>query len=217
MGKRDEIYEAALKDKKIPILTLDHRWHLLFGKAEPTEAVVRLEEELNELIKRQGKLNTESKEIHRLKKRLMSEIIPMVDSLERKPDRKTEKKIEDNKRLINDCNEKLSAYRDELALLPKEIEKTNYYLMLATMDACYDKLKENTREIEEDTGWITQMRIELKKRIIRKEEKEQQNQELYSYMHAMFGADVINLFDMKYRPGEPSAPQTETENAKKTE
>ncbi len=217
MGKRDEIYEAALKDKKIPILTLDHRWHLLFGRAEPTEAVVRLEEELNELIKRQGKLNTESKEIHRLKKRLMSEIIPMVDSLERKPDRKTEKKIEDNKRLINDCNEKLSAYRDELALLPKEIEKTNYYLMLATMDACYDKLKENTREIEEDTGWITQMRIELKKRIIRKEEKEQQNQELYSYMHAMFGADVINLFDMKYRPGEPSAPQTETENAKKTE
>ena len=217
MGKRDEIYEAALKDKKIPILTLDHRWHLLFGRAEPTEAVVRLEEELNELIKRQGKLNTESKEIHRLKKRLMSEIIPMVDSLERKPDRKTEKKIEDNKRLINDCNEKLSSYRDELALLPKEIEKTNYYLMLATMDACYDKMKENTREIEEDTGWITQMRIELKKRIIRKEEKEQQNQELYSYMHAMFGADVINLFDMKYRPGEPSAPQTETENAKKTE
>lgn len=217
MGKRDEIYEAALKDKKIPILTLDHRWHLLFGRAEPTEAVVRLEEELNELIKRQGKLNTESKEIHRLKKRLMSEIIPMVDSLERKPDRKTEKKIEDNKRLINDCNEKLSAYRDELALLPKEIEKTNYYLMLATMDACYDKMKENTREIEEDTGWITQMRIELKKRIIRKEEKEQQNQELYSYMHAMFGADVINLFDMKYHPGEPSAPQTETENAKKTE
>ena len=217
MGKRDEIYEVALKDKKIPILTLDHRWHLLFGQAEPTEAVVRLEEELNELIKRQGKLNTESKEIHRLKKRLMQEIIPMVDSLERKPDRKTEKKIEDNKRLINDCNEKLSAYRDELALLPKEIEKTNYYLMLATMDACYDKLKENTREIEEDTGWITQMRIELKKRIIRKEEKEQQNQELYSYMHAMFGADVINLFDMKYRPGEPSAPQAETENAKKTE
>lgn len=217
MGKRDEIYEAALKDKKIPILTLDHRWHLLFGQAEPTEAVVRLEEELNELIKRQGKLNTESKEIHRLKKRLMQEIIPMVDALERKPDRKTEKKIEDNKRLINDCNEKLSAYRDELAQLPREIEKTNYYLMLATMDACYDKLKENTKEIEEDAGWITQMRIELKKRIIRKEEKEQQNQELYSYMHAMFGADVINLFDMKYRPGEPSIPQTETENAKKTE
>ena len=217
MGKRDEIYEAALKDKKIPILTLDHRWHLLFGQAEPTEAVVRLEEELNELIKRQGKLNTESKEIHRLKKRLMQEIIPMVDALERKPDRKTEKKIEDNKRLINDCNEKLSAYRDELAQLPKEIEKTNYYLMLATMDACYDKLKEKTKEIEEDAGWITQMRIELKKRIIRKEEKEQQNQELYSYMHAMFGADVINLFDMKYRPGEPSVPQTETENAKKTE
>ena len=27
---------------------------------------------------------------------------------------------------------------------------------------------------------------------------EQKNQELYSYMHSIFGADVINLFDGEY-------------------
>lgn len=200
MGRREEVYEPALRDKKLPVLTLDHDWHLLFGKADPTEAVLKLEEELNELVKRQGKLNTESREIHRLKKRLMEEIIPLVDEWERKPDRKLEKKIEDNKRLIYDCNEKLAAYREELALMPEKIRLANYNLMLATMDACYDKLRENEAEITEDAHWISQTRKELKKRIVRMQEKKQLNQELYSYMHSIFGADVINIFDMKYQP-----------------
>ena len=28
------------------------------------------------------------------------------------------------------------------------------------------------------------------------------NQELYTYMHNIFGADVIEIFDMKYNPSE---------------
>ena len=28
------------------------------------------------------------------------------------------------------------------------------------------------------------------------------NQQLYSYMHDIFGADVIEIFDMKYNPDE---------------
>ena len=31
-------------------------------------------------------------------------------------------------------------------------------------------------------------------------QKEQQNQEIYNYMHDIFGAEVVNLFDMKYNP-----------------
>ena len=89
--------------------------------------------------------------------------------------------------------------------LPREIERVNYKLMLATMDVCYEKLKENTAEIDEIGDWITKIRIELKKKIIRKQEKEQQNQELYHYMHAIFGAEVINIFDMKYNPEERAA------------
>ena len=47
--------------------------------------------------------------------------------------------------------------------------------------------------------------LKKKKKIIRKQEKEQQNQELYHYMHAIFGAEVINIFDMKYNPEERAA------------
>ena len=42
----------------------------------------------------------------------------------------------------------------------------------------------------------------MKKKVIRKQEKEAMNHRLYSYMHDIFGADVIELFDMKYNPEE---------------
>ena len=140
-----------------------------------------------------------------MKKKLMDEIVPTVDELEKRHDASLEKKLNDNKRLINDCNEKLAGYKDELMELPKEIEQVNYKLMLATMDVCYEKLQENTAEIDEIGEWITKIRVELKKKVIRKQEKEQQNQDLYHYMHAIFGADVINIFDMKYNPEERAA------------
>lgn len=205
MGRKEEVYEHALQNKNIPLLTLDNKWHMLFGTAETTLTIKRLEEQLNNLLKRQGKLNTESKDIRRLKKKLMDEIVPAVDELGKKYDAALEKKLNDNKRLINDCNDKLASYKDELLELPKEIEQVNYQLMLATMDVCYEKLKENTTEIDEIGEWITKIRVELKKKIIRKQEKEQQNQDLYYYMHAIFGADVIDIFDMKYNPEERAA------------
>lgn len=200
MGRKYEEYAQALRGKNIPVLTLDHKWHLLFSAADVTPTIQQMEEELNSLLKRQGKLNTEMKDIRRIKKKLMEEIVPLVDELEQTNDPKLEKKIEDHKRLINECNEKMESHKDELLDLPKEIEKVNYKLMLATMEICYDKIKENTEEIEEVSEWITQVRVELKKKIIRKQEKEQQNQDLYSYMHAIFGAEVIDIFDMKYNP-----------------
>lgn len=217
MERKEEVFAPALRNRKIPVLTLDHKWHKLFNTADTTVAILRLQEVLNDLLKRQGKCNTETKDIKKLKRKLMDEIVPLVDELEQKQSTALEKKIEDNKRLINECNEKLDAYRDELMELPGEIDKANYDLMLATMDACYDKLKENTAEIEEIGEWITQIRIELKKKIIRKQEKEMQNHELYSYMHAIFGAEVIDIFDMKYDPQKqypkPAGDSKETENA----
>ena len=48
--------------------------------------VRRNEEKLNELLKRQGKLNTESKEIRKLKKKLMAEIMELADEAGGNPD-----------------------------------------------------------------------------------------------------------------------------------
>lgn len=199
MSRTDEIYKPALSGRKIPVLTLDHKWHQLFTQTEPDEYIMRLEDELNGLLKRQGKAKNEIGRIKALKKKLMQEIVENAASALAGNNEKAQKKTAESKRLIEECNEKLNSYEDELLFLPREIDRVNKELMLRTMEICYSRLKENTKEIEENTQWINKTRVELKKRIVRKQEKELMNQELYSYMHDIFGAEVIDIFDMEHQ------------------
>ena len=111
-------------------------------------------------------------------------------------------KLQEHKKLIDDCNTKLEGYQDEMLDLPEQITEVNIDLMLLTMDSCYDLLKDNNADIKRYQDMIKKMRIELKKDIIKKQDKEIMNREMYSYMHDIFGAEVINLFDMKYIPNE---------------
>lgn len=198
MSKKDEVFSSALREKKIPILTLDNKWHQLFARTNPNKAALRLEGELTELLKQQGKANTETKELKRLKKKLMQEIMDNAGETADGNDAKAVKKMEENKRLINECNERLEAYEEQLLELPDQIERKNRELMLLTMEACYEDMKANEAELAETSQWIARIRIELKKKLVRKQEMEQTNQEIYSYMHDIFGAEVIELFDMKY-------------------
>ncbi len=195
MSRREEVYVPALTGKKIPILTLDHKWHQLFSQVHTTPEIKKAEEELNALLKQQGKINTETKDIKKIKNRLMDEIVNMMEDAE-KPD--ISKKIEDNKRLIEECNEKLETYKDEALDLPKLINNANKNLMLLTMEVCYEDIRENREQVEVITEWINNIRVELKKNMVRKEEMQRRNQDLYAYMHDIFGADVIELFDMKF-------------------
>lgn len=202
MAKSDEVFKQALIGRKIPILTLDNKWHKLFTQAEYSSEIKSTEKELNELLKRQGKLNTECKEIKKLKKKLMDEVVILADEMGEHPTKKQDKDMSDHKRLITECNEKMDAYEEELVELPRQINQLNNKLMVITMEVCYKRLQQNTSELEEIEKWIGEIRRELKKKVVRKQEKEAMNHRLYSYMHDIFGADVIELFDMKYNPDE---------------
>ena len=186
----------ALAAKKVPVATLDNKWHKLFSKVEKTDAIKEYEGKLNELLRKQGRINSAIKEIKRVKKELMDEIVTLMD------DNDGSDKVEKNKKLINDCNEKIDSFNDDLMELPKEIAEVNKQLMINTMDACYDELRENEKGIEELGAWLAKIRIELKKNVVRKQEYEISNQEIYSYMHDIFGAEVVDLFDMKYNPSD---------------
>ncbi len=199
MEQKDQAFTAAITGKKLPILTLDHKWHQLFTQVNVTPEIKEGEEKLNALLKRQGKINTETKEIRKIKSRLMDEIVSMMDEQDSPA---TIKKSEENKRLIEECNAKLEEYSDEMLDLPREIDSVNKELMLATMEVCYRDIKTNVSQLDEITQWINNMRIELKKNVVRKEEMQRRNNDLYAYMHDIFGADVIELFDMKFKKEE---------------
>lgn len=194
MAKDIDKMIEALSAKQIPVATLDNKWHKLFMRVEKSNDIYELENELNTLLRKQGKINNDIKSIKALKKKLMDEIVTLME------DSDSSSKVEENKRLIEECNEKIDSYGDELMELPKAIADVNKQLMIRTMDVCYDVLHDNEKDIDELDEWLTKLRIELKKKVVRKQEMELANQEIYSYMHDIFGVAVINLFDMKYNP-----------------
>ena len=197
MTQDEELFRTALEGKKIPILTLDYKWHKLFTQTGDNEEIQELETVVNDLLKRQGKLNTEIKSLNIFKKKLMQEIMTIME-IPDSPEKN--KKMEENKRLIEESNEKMDLYHDELMELPGQIEEANLKLMIATMQVCYKKIKQNTQDIEDINKWIQDFRIQLKRKVLQKQQKEIWNDELYSYMHDIFGPDVIEVFDLKYNP-----------------
>ena len=214
MSRTDEIFEPALSGKKIPILTLDNKWHKLFTQKEYSTEIKRMESEMNKLLKRQAKANEESREIKKLKKAKMDEIVILADEMGKAPSKKLEKKMEECRETVTACNEKIEACEEEMMELPRQINHLNHKLMLATMEVCYRKLQKNTEELEEIDEWINGIRRELKKKVVRKQEKEAMNHLLYSYMHDIFGADVIEIFDMKYDPKEKYGNKKEPDEKK---
>ena len=50
----------------------------------------------------------------------------------------------------------------KLAELPEQIEEANYKLMLATMNVCYSRIKQNTQDIENINQWIQNFRDTVK-------------------------------------------------------
>lgn len=228
MARADEVFKSALVGKKIPILTLDNKWHRLFTQSEFTPELKGLEKTLNDLLRRQAKLTSETKEIKKLKKKLMDEVVILADAMGERPTKKQDKEMTDHRRLIEECNEKMDAYEEELVELPRQINQVNNQLMLITMDVCYKKLQQNTKELDEIEEWISGIRRELKKKVVRKKEKEAVINKLYAYMHDIFGAEVLELFDMQYDPeekyrrkengdGDTASPEKKSQNTQQKE
>ncbi len=191
MGERD--FLTAISKIKIPMLILDQKWHRLFALGGKPDSVKTLETKESDLLKREAELKKEIKDLKRVKENLMSSV---MSNMEGTSDL-VSKKLDDDKRLLEECKERIAAAEDEIKDIPNEITETNKELMIASMDYCYDKLRTNSTEAEEITNWIKDVRVQLKKNVIRKRNREINNKEIYSYMHDVFGMEVLNLFDMQ--------------------
>lgn len=201
--RNDEEFKKALTDKKVPILVLDQKWHRLFAVHGKTEEIKDLEAELNALLARQGKLNTDLKNYKALKNKLMSSIVMNMDgATEENVDVVRERKLEENKRLIDETNQKMEEAEEELLEIPYKIRDINESLMIRSMDYFYEKLRLNQEESREIEKWINQVRVDLKKNIIRKQNCDINNREIYAYLHDMLGAEVLDLFDIQYEKDE---------------
>lgn len=194
-----EEFRKAFRNKRIPILTLDQRWHGLFHNGEKPANIKALESRLNHFLRQQGKMVNEMKDMKKLKKKLMEQIIKNMDVDASEDSRLSAKKLSKSSQLIQDINDKLRKDDNELERIPYQIKEINEELMVQSMKICYEKMKYNEAEIEKLGEWIVKVREELKNRILIKQDMEDQNTEMYSYMHNLLGAEVMEIFDRQQK------------------
>ncbi len=200
MSRTDDIFKPALEKARVPILTLDNNWHKLFTQTDTTPEIKKLEKKLNALLKERAKINTEEKKLKAVKRKLMDEIIQLADRYDGRRDDTVQKTMDRQKEMVEECSRRLENLAEEHQDIPREIEEVNRQLMIKTMEVCYKRLEENRKEIEFYEKWIQDIRMQLRENIIRKQDRETNTYELYSYMHNIFGRDVIDIFDMHYNP-----------------
>ena len=198
---KDEFdYAALVRNRRLPILTLDSRWHKIYENQKKDAHIRKLEEELNNKIKKQGKVNSELKDLVRLKKRLMSEIVNnMGENSDSKQEVLRQKKLGKSKQFIEEINIKVEDYENQKLEIPSEIRRANEALMVATAEQCYEQLLINEQKLKELTEWIEKMRTELKNKVILKQEMEEHNENMYSYLHDMLGPEFMQVFDERHR------------------
>ena len=192
---KDSEYRDLLKYHKIPILTLDVRWHELFPEHKKSSSVKALEKRLNQLVKRQGKLVTDNKDMKKLKKKLMHGIVDNMKVAEGLGTEEDRKKQEVSQKMILEINDKMQQADEELLHIPYEIQKANEDLMVESMRQCYQKMKYNAQQIEVLAAEVEELRTELKEKLLSKQDMEMENEKIYTYMHAIFGANVMEILD----------------------
>lgn len=200
MGKKYKKinFNNIVKDKKLPILTLDSRWHVLFAEDQKTAEMKELEQKINNLLKKQGKLVNDIKDMKKLKNNLLNEIRENMNIGNNSASKAKEKKLDQNKQFINDLNVKIDAAMDELAEIPYQIKEINEALMAVSINSFYDCIEDNKEELKQVAVWIAEMREELKKKILLKQDLEAKNTQIYSYMHDILGHELMELFDKEH-------------------
>ena len=197
--KSEEDFKKALIGKKVPLLVLDQKWHRLFAIHGKTDQIREIETQLDRYLAEQGQCNNDLEDLKKLKSKLMSNIVQNMDGTTEIADSVSrQKKMDDDKRMIDEINEKVENLEDRLLELPKLIDETNENLMLMSMDYFSEKIITNREESKEIEEWISGIRIELKKNIIKKQNRDINNREIYAYLHDIFGAEVLDLFDIQY-------------------
>lgn len=194
-----ESIKKQIHGKKIPILTLDAKWHELFPDSNKPAKIKDLEDKLNDLLKQQGKLVTDLKGLKEVKSKLMQEIIENMNVDDSSAGRLKAKTLDKNQKMIKEITERVAKTEDEIIEIPYKIKEVNEQLIVESAMFCSDRIKDNRKIIDEIIAWVKKTREELKIKILQKNELEESNTKVYSYIHDLLGAEILEQLDENFK------------------
>lgn len=178
--------------KELPILTLDQRWYQLMPEHKKTDEVRYWERRVNELLKKQGRVLEDIKDVENLKGMLMDGIVQNMDEAD---EQKHKKRMTQSRRLIFEAKDKLDELRGKAEDVPTQLQRANQKLMIETVKACYNTINENEKDLDALDDWIEKTRVLLKKNLLIRQDKQDMNDGIYSGMHSLFGSELMTKMD----------------------
>lgn len=178
--------------KELPILTLDQRWYQLMPEHKKTDEVRYWERRVNELLKKQGRVLEDIKDVENLKGILMDGIVQNMDETD---EQKHKKRMTQSRRLILEAKDKLDELRGKAEDVPTQLQRANQKLMIETVKACYNTINENEKDLDALDDWIEKTRVLLKKNLLIRQDKQDMNDGIYSGMHSLFGSELMTKMD----------------------
>ena len=201
MAKREEEYLSKddiitmIIRSGLPVLTLDRKWLGVFSNENKSAKIKTLEEKVNKSLRSQGGINSKREDLLKLKKTLMREIMNNMDA---KENSRASKKVTKSKELIEDINEQLILLEDKELNVPGSIDYANAQLAFQSIEEVFDKLEENDEDIEELNEWIEETRIEMKRRVMLREQRMEENAKMEKFLENSFQPEILHEY-RKYR------------------
>lgn len=182
---------TLLEGQNLPILTLDPAWHALFAGSQKSTQVKQLERKLTELLKQQGRLNNDNKKMQGQKKLLLSNIFSNMSN-----DSEAGEHMKGmQKDMVEQINAKVVENEDSLALLPVQIKRVNEELLLETLHCVYEQVDINRERIAVLDGYIENIRADLSRKLLEKQNREEYNHEIFSSLKDLVGMRPIDMYE----------------------
>jgi len=200
--KKPKFDVKVLRKNDISILILDERWNSLFQNTEKSLEIVRCEEKLKNLLKRQAALTAEMKTLAPDKRKNMDRIIELTSEVFDKNNEEAKKEMHLCEKEIKRINERIEEIQEELDRMPGLIRETNLELLEHTVNLVYFKMRANQKRVEELDRLIEETRTRLKEYINEREALVQDDTDIYSYFHDLLGGEELEKLDKQFFRGE---------------
>jgi len=194
--KKNNDFAQLVRINDLPILILDETFNYVFKNAK-TEKMTALEEEIRELLKEQGELNSEYEKLSKTKKIRLSKILNLSGELQEDAS-EVIKKMGTNQDLVEHINSKLDAIRKRLDEIPFAIREKNYNLFSEAVKLSYNNVSKLSLKIKKIEPDIARLKEKLRQRLDEKEALDSEYKEKSLFLRTFIGHEGIQILDDEF-------------------
>lgn len=191
--KKDYI-SNILKTKKLPIVLLDPLWHTAKDHIQSKE-IDQVEKELQELLKEQGRLNTDYKEYTVIKQNFLKQILVISEKAQAGSDPSALEELNKLHQSTLGANQKLEEIENRLEHIEEEIETKNKAIISEMIAVGYSYIENYKIQNEALEAEIAALREEMLKKTNKKKESDAFLKDIYNYLHSIVGREHIEVLD----------------------